>query len=57
MTEGSATSRVARAPRRGRRLGDRRVHVERPEARYFRYGGEGTMVAKAAAIEPASTVE
>jgi amino acid transporter len=28
--------------------------VDRPQARYFRYAGEGTMVAKAAAIEPST---
>ena len=42
--------------RSGRKPGDRRVRIERPEARYFRYGGEGPMVAKAAAIEPATRV-
>jgi amino acid transporter len=40
------------APRRGRKPGDRRVQVERPEARYFRYGAPGTMVAKVAASRP-----
>jgi amino acid transporter len=42
--------------RSGRKPGDRRVVVQRPEARYFRYGSEGTVVAKAAAIEPAGRV-
>jgi amino acid transporter len=46
----------SRIPRSGRKPGDRRVHVRRPEARYFRYGEQGTIVAKAAAIEPASRV-
>lgn len=43
---------VSRRPRPGRKPGDRRVRVERPEARYFRYGGPGTVVAKAAASMP-----
>ena len=43
-----------RIPRSGRKPGDRRVTVHRPEARYFRYGEQGTLVAKAAASEPAS---
>jgi amino acid transporter len=43
-------------PRAGRKPGDRRVRVHRPEARYFRYGEQGTIVARAAAIEPASRV-
>ena len=38
--------------KRGRKLGDTRAVVARPEARYFRLGPEGTIVAKAAAIEP-----
>jgi amino acid transporter len=36
----------------GRKPGDRRVRVERPEARYFRYARPGLVVAKAAASEP-----
>jgi amino acid transporter len=43
-----------RIPRSGRKPGDRRVTVDRPEARYFRYGEQGTLVARAAAIEPES---
>jgi amino acid transporter len=46
----------SRIPRSGRKPGDRRVRVHRPEARYFRYGEPGTIVATAAAIEPASRV-
>jgi len=38
--------------KRGRRPGDSRAIVRRPESRYFRYGSEGTLVAKAAASEP-----
>ena len=44
----------SRIPRSGRKPGDRRVRVHRPEARYFRYGAQGTIIAKAAAIEPES---
>jgi amino acid transporter len=47
MTEG-------RGPRSGRKLGDRRVRVERPHAPYFRYTGPGQMVAKQAASAPTS---
>jgi amino acid transporter len=36
----------------GRRLGDRRVRVERPHAPYFRYAGERTLVAREAASLP-----
>ncbi len=52
---GDGTTTEAR-PRSGRKPADRRVVVKRPEARYFRYGAEGTVVAKAAAIEPAGRV-
>jgi amino acid transporter len=38
--------------KRGVKPGDVRAVVRRPAARYFRYGPAGTMVAKAAAIEP-----
>jgi amino acid transporter len=37
---------------KGRRLGDRRVRVQRPHAEYFRYSGQGTLVAKPAASRP-----
>jgi len=37
---------------RGRKPGDRRVRVARPEARYFRYAGPGVVVARASALEP-----
>jgi amino acid transporter len=36
----------------GRKLGDRRVRVDRPNAPYFRYADEGQLVARAAASEP-----
>jgi amino acid transporter len=47
--EGDASTPDRRA---GRKPADKRVVVPRPEARYFRYGPGGTIVAKAAAIEP-----
>ncbi len=31
---------------RGRKLGDRRVRVERPQAEYFRYAAKDTLVAR-----------
>jgi amino acid transporter len=37
---------------KGRKLGDRRVRIERPHAAYFRYTGEGTLVAKQSASVP-----
>ena len=37
---------------RGRKPGDRRVRVARPHAAYFRYSGEGILVAKEAASAP-----
>ena len=37
---------------KGRKLGDRRVRIERPHSMYFRYTGEGTLVAKEAASVP-----
>jgi len=51
MSEDDATLPSAEL-KRGRKPGDARAVVRRPEARYFRYGPEGTIVAKAAAIEP-----
>ena len=36
----------------GRKLGDRRVRVDRPHARYFRYPGPGVLEAKLAAEAP-----
>ncbi len=46
----------SRIPRSGRKPGDRRVRVARPDARYFRYGEPGTIVARPAASEPTSSV-
>ena len=42
------------SPIKGRKLGDRRVRVERPHAAYFRYTGPGQLTAKQAATVPAS---
>jgi amino acid transporter len=39
-------------PLKGRKLGDRRVRIDRPHAAYFRYTPEGTLVAKEAASAP-----
>jgi amino acid transporter len=41
---------------KGRKLGDRRVKIERPHAAYFRYTPEGTLVAKEAASLPRTQV-
>ncbi len=41
-----------RRPLRGRKVGDRRVHVERPHSAYFRYTGPGQLTAKPAANVP-----
>jgi amino acid transporter len=45
-----------RSPLHGRKLGDRRVVVDRPHSAYFRYAGAGVMVAKAAASAPRTAV-
>jgi amino acid transporter len=37
---------------KGRKIADRRVRVERPHSAFFRYTGEGSLVAKAAASRP-----
>ncbi len=41
-----------RGPLRGRKLGDRRVRVDRPHSAYFRWTGHGQLTAKAAASAP-----
>jgi amino acid transporter len=41
---------------KGRKLGDRRVKIERPHAAYFRYTPEGTLIAKEAASVPRTPV-
>ncbi|HYN49219.1 MAG TPA: hypothetical protein VER83_10160, partial [Candidatus Nanopelagicales bacterium] len=43
-----------RRPLQGRKVGDRRVRVERPHSPYFRYTGPGMLTAKAAASAPAT---
>ncbi len=43
-----------RRPLAGRKLGDRRVVVERPHAAYFRYAGPGQLTARPAASAPAT---
>ena len=40
-----------RRPLQGRRPGDRRVRIERPQAEYFRWAGQGVLVAKPKAHE------
>jgi amino acid transporter len=44
------------SPLRGRKLGDRRVVVDRPHSAYFRYAGAGVMIAKAAASAPTTAL-
>jgi amino acid transporter len=44
------------SPLRGRKLGDRRVVVDRPHSAFFRYAGPGLMVAKAAASLPTTAL-
>ena len=41
-------------PLSGRKLGDRRVRIERPHAAYFRWTGPGQLTAKEAASAPAT---
>jgi amino acid transporter len=41
-----------RRPLTGRKVGDKRVRVERPHAAYFRYAGPGQLVAREAASIP-----
>ena len=45
-----------RSPLHGRKLGDRRVVVDRPHSAFFRYAGPGVMVAKAAASAPTTAL-
>src|SRR2546430_6932533 len=44
------------APRKGQKPGDRRVRVNRPHAAYFRYSGEGFLVARESASAPRTPV-
>jgi amino acid transporter len=46
----------SRRPLSGRKVGDRRVRVERPHSAYFRYTGPGQLTAKAAASTPKTPV-
>jgi amino acid transporter len=41
-----------KTPLRGLKPGDRRVRVERPQSRFFRYAGPGIIRAKPTAVEP-----
>ncbi|MBF6604591.1 MAG: APC family permease [Chloroflexi bacterium] len=41
-----------RRPLKGRKIADRRLRVDRPHAAYFRYTGQGSLVAKEAASRP-----
>ncbi len=43
-----------RRPLQGRKIGDRRVRVDRPHSPYFRYTGAGMLTAKEATLEPRS---
>jgi amino acid transporter len=45
-----------RRPLQGRKLGDRRVRLERPHSPYFRYTGPGQLTAKEAASAPTTPV-
>ena len=45
-----------RRPLQGRKLGDRRLRVERPHSPYFRYTGPNQLVAKPAASAPKTKV-
>jgi amino acid transporter len=46
-----------RAALRGRKIGDRRICVDRPHARYFRYVGQGMLQAKLEAQAPRTAWE
>ncbi len=43
---------VARRSLKGRKLGDRRLRIERPHSEFFRYSGHGQLTAKATASAP-----
>jgi len=43
-----------RRPLQGRKIGDRRVRVDRPYSPYFRYTGPGQLTAKESTLEPKS---
>ena len=44
-----------RRPLQGRKIGDRRLRVERPHSAYFRYAGRNQLVAKPAASRPTTS--
>jgi amino acid transporter len=46
------TGQKPTTPLRGRKVGDRRVRIERPHAAYFRWTGHGVMTAKESASRP-----
>src|SRR5439155_7350945 len=48
----TATPMGSQQPLSGRKLGDRRVRIERPHAAYFRWTGPGQLTAKEAASAP-----
>jgi amino acid transporter len=54
VSEDHPPQRSRPVSRPGRKPGDRRIRVDRPEAQFFRYAGGGTMVAKTTAIVPTS---
>jgi amino acid transporter len=45
-----------RRPLRGRKVGDRRVRIERPNSAFFRYTGPGQLTARPAANLPKTTI-
>ena len=45
-----------RRPLRGRKIGDRRLRIERPNSAYFRYSGPGQLTARPAATLPKTTI-
>ena len=47
---------MAAGPLQGRKIGDRRVRVDRPHSPYFRYTGAGMLTAKEAATAPRTGV-
>jgi amino acid transporter len=56
--DATADARVDNShPLRGRRAADRRVRVERPHARYFRYAAPGVMTARPEASAPTRPIE
>jgi len=45
-----------RRPLRGRKIGDRRLRIARPNSAYFRYSGPGQLTARPAATLPKTTI-